>query len=506
MKNNIITKLFLVLLVLGFVNQSCTDLDTELYSDITPDDFFQNDDQFIAALGAAYTAFYGFMGDFYAAQEVPSDEVVVPTRGADWDDGGHWRRLHTHGYNPNDPIIGGAWGFAFGGVSTCNRLIAQIGELAEPSVAEPFIAELRGVRAMFYWFLLDVYGNVPIQTEFFGADPNPPTQSRESVYNFVISELEDIVSVLPDGVNQSTYARMNQWVVKAMLVKLYLNAEIYAGKTEYAKAATAAKDIIDSGNYSLEGDYFKNFATVNESSREFIFAIPYDGVNAQGFNLHQRTLHYRSQATYNFQDQPWNGYCSLEEFYNSFDDDDARKRSFLVGPQFALDGTRLSDDGAEANDPDGPPLTFTPEINELTPFALRQAGARIGKWEFGIGSTPNLDNDYAVLRYGDILLARAEALLRDGGDASEATMLVNMVRERAGLEMLPGTATLDDVYEEIRKETCFEAYARPTMIRFGKYNDAWWEKPADASDHVNIMPIPESQLNANPNLTQNPGY
>ena len=125
MKKLLFTKGLMIVAMLAFFNQSCTDLDEELHSAILAEDFFQTEEEFTSALGVAYTSFYGYMGDYLASQEVASDAVVVPTRGRDWDDGGHWRRLHTHNYNSEDPIINGAWNFGFGGVNTCNRLIEQ---------------------------------------------------------------------------------------------------------------------------------------------------------------------------------------------------------------------------------------------------------------------------------------------------------------------------------------------------------------------------------------------
>ncbi|MEM9934480.1 MAG: RagB/SusD family nutrient uptake outer membrane protein, partial [Bacteroidota bacterium] len=116
--------LFLGLFLIVFT-QSCTDLDEELFDEVLEENFYQSDDEFIAALGQSYTTLYGYMGDYFGLQEVSSDAMVVPTRGADWDDGGHWRRLHQHQYNPLDPLIGGGWTFAFGGINTCNRLIFQ---------------------------------------------------------------------------------------------------------------------------------------------------------------------------------------------------------------------------------------------------------------------------------------------------------------------------------------------------------------------------------------------
>ena len=110
-----------------------------------------------------------------------------------------------------------------------------------------------------------------------------------------------------------------------LLAKLYLNAEVYTGTPQWAKVITACDEIINSGLYSLEANYFTNFNVNNQGSKEFIFAIPYDEIFFQGFELGTQTLHYGNQNTYNFTQQPWNGFCTLEEFYNSYDDTDLRK-------------------------------------------------------------------------------------------------------------------------------------------------------------------------------------
>lgn len=491
----------LIAFFLVFATQSCNNLDEELFDTVTPDNFFQSDDEFIAALGAAYTSLYGFMGDFYAAQEVSSDEVVVPTRGADWDDGGHWRRLHQHLYTPDDPIINGAWNFCFGGVNTCNRLIFQF-ETLNAAGSDAFISELKAFRAVFYYWLLDLYGNVPLVTQFdVPTDFAPQNASRAEVYAFVESELTQALPVLSKTVGGEAYGRMNYWTAQMVLAKLYLNAEIYTGTPQWDKAEAAVDDIINNGGFALMGNYFDNFITDNQGSTEFIFAIPYDQVFATGNNLAMRTLHYGSQDTYNLTAQPWNGYASLQEFYESFSDDDVRKQSFIVGPQFKSDGSPVDDSGFD--DPDGPQLNFTPEINELGPQAHRQAGARIGKWEFKLGATADLSNDMAIFRYGDVLLMKAELLLRKGDEAG-ALVLVNQLRTRAGTTEL-ATLTFDDLLAERGRELCFEAHRRTDLIRFGKYNDPWQFK--DASDpSKNVFPIPRGQIDANKNLVQNPGY
>ena len=506
MKKYFWLKFIVLALFLGVSNQSCTDLEEELFEQVTPDRFFQSDEEFIAALGAAYTSLYGYggNGNIYSLQEVTSDEMVVPTRGNDWNDGGHWRRLHTHQYNSEDDIIGGGWSFLFGGINTCNRLIFQFTELQAPG-SEAFIAELKALRALYYLWAMDTYGNVPIVTDFNVPEGFTPDQNtRAQVYAFVESELTSGLANLSQAVDGTTYGRMNYYAAQAALAKLYLNAEVYTGTAQWQKAIDACDAILNSGKYSLTANYRDNFVTDNGNSKELILAIPYDQVFARGFNLPMMTLHYGSQGTYNLTAQPWNGFCSLEEFYNSYDDADARKaNNFVVGPQKNSDGTPVLDNGFD--DPDGAELNFTPKINELGPQAHRQAGARVGKFEFKNGATDNLSNDFPIFRLADIMLMKAEALVRLN-KAGDALALVNPLRARAGVpEYSAADLTLDELLAERGREMFSEVYRRSDLIRFGKYNSAWWEKPV-SDPSKNIFPIPRGQLDANKKLKQNPGY
>ncbi len=549
-KFKIFNRFLLIGLLVAVTSQSCTNLDEDLYSEVTPDNFFQTEEQFVSAMAAAYTSLRGYAsGDYFALSEISTDEMVVPTRGQDWDDGGHWRRLHLHSWNFEDPVPGGVWGFAFGGISNCNRMIYTFEVLIEegkvdPDFAEPFFAELRVLRAFFYYVLIDVYGNVPIVTKFAGADPAPPNKSRAEVFQFIINDLNENIPKLSKAVDQSTYARVNYYVGQMILAKMYLNAEAWIGQPMWDDAITALDKIINDGKYTLEPNYFTNFDESSEVSKEFIFALPYDEVFYGGFNLNMRTLHYGSQDTYNLTSQPWNGFCSLEEFYNSYDDDDLRKGkpglpdapytgrgNFLVGYQFKSNGEPVIDTGAEDNDPDGPHLNFTPEINELGPQALRQAGARIGKWEFALGSTPNMSNDYGVFRYADVLLMKAEALWRLSGNATdaEALALVNLVRSTHGGPAIGLITSLDgpvsfapelgvipggELLNERGREMAFESSRRQDLIRWGLFDnvDKWAppvNNPGDVigtGDYLELYPIPRGQLDANKNLVQNPGY
>ncbi|MBK6389291.1 MAG: RagB/SusD family nutrient uptake outer membrane protein [Saprospiraceae bacterium] len=488
-------------------NNSCTNLDEELYSTVTFDNFFKTDEEFISALGAAYSSLIGVMGNHNATwsiQEVSSDELMIPQRGGDWFDGGIWLRMFRHEYLPTEDAFNNSWGQLFGGVSACNRLIEQFSAI-QSDRAKAFVSELRSVRALYYYWLLDLFGNVPIVTSFATAEANPTTKSRAEVYAFVEKELLESTPNLTDEVSGSTYARMTQHAANSILAKLYINAQRYTGTAQWDKAIAAADKVINSGKYSLEDNFFTNFQTENAGSKETIFAIPYDKVFAQGFNLPVMTLHYESQKTFNLTDQPWNGYCSLQEFYNSFEANDVRKRSLLAGPQKSAAGKQLVDPSAEANDPDGKDLNFTPAINEHFPNCLRQAGARIAKFEYIAGSTANLSNDFPIFRLADIMLVKAEALWRKNAGDATALAIVNQIRNRALATPLT-SLTAENLLAERGREMFAEGWRRQDLIRFGTYQDARPWKPADTKPCFDIFPIPKAQLDANKSLSQNPCY
>jgi starch-binding outer membrane protein, SusD/RagB family len=511
-KANIFGKVLATGLFVALFSNACTNLDENIYDSIPQDEFLKTEEEFIAALGSAYTSLYGIgnHGGYHSVQEVASDEVMIPQRGGDWGDGGQWINVHRHDFKPTDPNINNAWNFLFGGINTCNRLIFQFTELkeagkADPVLADKFISELRALRALYYYWLLDTFGNVPIVSDFANTEA-PATKSRAEVFAFVESELAVAEGLLDKKNDGTTYGRMTSFVVNAIQAKLYLNAAVYTGTPQWGKAVEACNKVIASGAFRIEGNYRSNFVVNNQASKELILAVPYDQVFANGFNLAQMTLHYGSQATYELQAQPWNGYCSLQEFYESHEAGDERLANFIVGPQFAADGiTPIIDASAESNDPDGGQVNFTPNINQHFPGALRQAGARIGKYEFAKGATPNLSNDFVLFRYSDILLTKAEALYRQNPADAEALALVNTVRNRSGAAAY-ASLTDDNLLAELGREKFYEGQRRQDLIRFGKFLPGYnaWTPSADATRI--LLPIPASQINANNKLVQNPGY
>lgn len=554
-KSLYLVRVIMILMGVAAFSQACTNLDETLYSEVTPSNFFKTDAEFVSALGAAYTTMGGYAtGDINEVQEMTTDEVVVPTRGSDWDDGGTQRRLHLHAWGYDDGFMNNPWDFCYSGVSTANRLIYTFKTLSDggqvdATVADAYISELTSVRSFFYWQLVDLYGNIPYDNDFANALAAPPQVARATVYTNIVTDLEAAVPMLTKTVDGTTYGRMNYWAGRFLLAKLYLNAQVYSGTAQWDKVISACDEIINSGKYSLESNYFANFNVNDQSSKEFIFAIPYDQIFFQGFNMDVASLHYGNQDTYHLTAQPWNGYCTLEKFYNSYEDADLRKGdagtlagpatrrgNFIAGYQYKLGAGLVIDDGADATDPDGKAVNLgnigdsvnglpVPQINELGPQAWRQAGARIGKWEYQIGATENMSNDYGVFRYADVLLMKAEALWRTGNTA-DALTLVNMIRARAGLTdltSLDGKLSFDlegqivqggELFNEMGREMFAEHNRRQDLIRWGFWSmNAKWTLPfhnttdvLKSGAYLSLYPIPKPKLAANPNLVQNPGY
>lgn len=514
---------------------SCTDLDEKLKGDITKDINIPGistggDTGSSDILGAAYSRLRSSgtanHGSYYSIQEITSDEMCIAAKGGDWYDGGILVDLHQHTYKPTHEQIKNTWDNTYAAITTCNEL------LAGTTLDENQKAQTRALRAYFYMRLLDLYGNVKIVTKP-GVDA--PQSDRKTLFNFVESELLAALGVAqvsagmdlsgsPLGTSVNAY-RINQYGALGLLSKLYLNAEVYAGAKMYDKAAIAASYVIDQGPYKLCGDgckvtnlgkrpavssdpenlegYAAVFAPNNQNNTEHIFSVFYDEASGPDMNFGQMSLHYSSQFTWNFQSQPWNGYATLEEFYNSYDNADVRKKNnFIVGPQLDFGGSAILDYASDDGDLQ---LNYNPKINELAPNSQREAGARPGKFSYKQFGRDNMDNDYPIVRLGELYLVRAEALAKQAGNWALALPDVNIIRARAKVPAYT-SITADEFLAERGREMFQESARRTDLIRFGKYNGTWWEKPVSPA-YVNLFPIPATQITAsNGSLSQNPGY
>ena len=208
------------------------------------------------------------------------------------------------------------------------------------------------VRALWYLWLIDMWGNVPIVDRFDVPEGYlPSTNSRKEVYNFIEKEINENIPNLTKEKSSITYARADYWTAKAILAKLYLNAEVYTGVAENKKALYPCNDIINTNILSMTNTYSENFISKNESSTEAIFAIPFDDIYTPwGWILPLVSLHYASQQTFNLTNGPWNGLSVQTEFFYMYEDDDIRKQNNFFGGQYTSTGEPLIDNDMRKTD------------------------------------------------------------------------------------------------------------------------------------------------------------
>jgi len=488
---------------------ACTDLTEVPASSISPENFYANEAEIIGGLASVYAQLRTTTDEYYNVSEVSSDEIIVPTRGTDWYDNGKWLDLDRQTFTPNSAggldNINSAWTELFRGVARANVVLTAI-EGATFTNKDVVVAELRTLRAFYYYLLQDLFGGVPIVTDTEIAAR--PRNTRAEVFAFIEDELNETRLVLPVSWPQAMNGRLTRGAADAILASLYLNAQVFTGEVTAAglqpgaarwqDAADAADRVINAG-YTLATNWRSNFTADNHLSPEIIMAVKYVAVDGLGLNFVMRALHYHQYDAL----QPWNGFATIAETYNAFDPNDRRREIFLEGRQFNLIT------GLPVNDRAGNPLVFDPAITDPTQ-AGEGAGVRIVKWPVDPAHVAqNNGNDYAHFRLAEIILVKAEAL-NELGRTAEAIVLVNSVRARNFATPTPITATTQaGVRTAIMNERLFELTAeakrRTDLIRYGRWNQPWFNKTVTDAYKV-LMPIPQTQIGTNPELVQNAGY
>jgi starch-binding outer membrane protein, SusD/RagB family len=530
---------------------ACTDLNETVYDQITQKNFKPTANDLGSLIAPAYLAladmYMGWYGNVDVAQEEPADMLVTPERINGWWDGGVYYRQHTHSWTLNSYTFTHTWSNCFSSINNVNRVIYQIESgtipLASDSAKTGILAELRALRAYDYSLLLDNFRNVPIVTDFTAKDL-PKQNTGQEVFDFVVSELSAAIPNLSAETGVATYGRMNRWAAEAILARVYLNAEVYVGTPSYNKVIPLTQDIIDSGKYTLDPSYRIPFSVAagpldGGKSHEVIWAVPYDAVYLPVSSFHMKTLKPELKFVFNMINQPWGGSAGNPQFVATYDPDDTRKQdTWLMGPHF----TRDSAFG----------YNFTDTIPQFRGKNDFRYGFPVWKYEIYAGETGSSNVDYPIIRYAEVLMMQAEALLRTGR-ADEAAVLVTQVRQRAfaasnpakatvtGADLMQGsrylygwydtdgivktapggtpvTATTGGAFggadiqygrflDELAWEFAVEGQRRQQLIRFGVFSTkAWFNHPADADTHWRVYPIPQFAIDANPNLRQNPGY
>ena len=513
--------LAMVLLVIG-----CTDLNEIVYSSIPENEFYKTEAEFMSAMVPVYSNMRTLTDwrKWWDLEET-TDICVTPVRAYwAWFDGGIYIRLHQHTWVEEDPHFNDIWLQLFAGINSANRVLYQFeNSTIHMEGREKFISELKVARAFYYYLLVETFGNVPIVDRFDVPEGYlPSTKSRTEVFRFIETELKNNMDNLEDK-SLSSYGRFNKWNARMLLARLYLNAQAWIGEDRYADCITLCDEIIESGKYWLDDDYSMPFSVSNSISNETMFVIPFDETktpNNQIYMQARKTLHIAQMATFNLSNT-WldSGCLGVPSFFDNYVDGDKRLiKTWRMGQQYALDGSPLWTGGWV--DGINQPLIYTRDIVALDGPATMVEGYRFCKYEIKVGGTAAPDNDYVIMRYAEVLMMKAECLLRTGGDANEAARLVNEVRKRSfddenllTAAELQATIIYNGVpvqygrlLQELGVEFALEGLRRSQLIRFDdNFVKGTWTFHSPSNDTKrNLCPIPFDQLQSNPNLVQNP--
>ena len=342
-KTNIILSFVICILLYG-----CTDLSETVYTGVAMNDFFKNEKELVANAGRAYTKLQGYNSEqsLWTLLLQASDECAVPACGGSWYSNGRYEEIQTNKIPPANKLLTRGWNWIFNGIAACNEIIYET-ELSPIQFEgkEKIIAEMKILRAFYYYQAISCWGNVPFTTDYTETG-YPEQKSREYIFNYLEKEINDNIEFLDREPSDTNYGRVTQAAAYCILAKMYLNAEAWFGTPMYDKAEKACKDIMDIGAYSIEDSYSTNFDIKNEDSKENIFVILYDRVYTSGdsnsFYLHTLTLEAASQATFNIPAAPWSGFLCQPDFFQTYAEQDLRRsQSWLYGPQVDLSGKDL---------------------------------------------------------------------------------------------------------------------------------------------------------------------
>lgn len=524
---------------------SCSKFLEENPKDKLPEDDVYNtiSEVYLNAVASLYTYVGGYSDSqglqgtgrgVYDLNTFTSDEAIIPTRGGDWYDGGFWQGLYLHDWGIENDAIQATWEYLYKVVMLSNKSLERIDKFAETHSATElpaYRAEVRAMRAMYYYYLMDLFGRIPLVQSSFVAMKDVVQSERKTVFDFVVKELQEAAPSLSDAhSNQSGpyYGRITRPVVTFLLAKLALNSEVYTdndwtdgqrpdGKnikfTVNGSELNAWETVIyycdqlKTMGYKLEPEYETNFSIFNEPSVENVFTIPMNKtLYTNQMQYLFRSRHYNHAKAYGLSGEngPSATIEALETFgYETAEQDPRFDICYFAGTVHDLKGNIIKLDN-------GTVLEYLPWKVSLditdTPYE-QTAGARMKKYEVDPTATKDgklMENDIVLFRYADALLMKSEAKVRNGANGDEE---LNEVRSRVNAS--PRTATLENILAERQLELAWEGWRRQDLVRFGKFTRAYSSRPQlpdEASGYTTVFPIPEKIRVMNERLKQNPGY
>ena len=527
---------------------ACTKLDENAYDQLLTNDFYNNRNEVLSAVLRPYTHANAWVtpsgqDGWWRPAELSGDQLAWPTKGRHGEDGGKWKRLHYHTWTTDEGGLNNAWSLMFWGMGLTNDPIENISkrDIAKMGITQvekdAFIAELKLLRAFHYLKLMDLFGNIPIVTQV-GIPAKPETMPRAEVFKFVEKEIKENVDKAPK-LSKAMMGRMSQAGAYAMLVELYLNAEVWTGTARWDDCIAAANKLISgeaggqNGAMALDPNIIDQFKPNNDLSKEVIFSIAYN-FSVANFqpSWTGEFYHFKQQEIYGGGRNGNDGIVVIPGVYTTFEAADQRKSNWmLIGPMVKFtDGVSPVLASEEYN---GQQLVFVDNIRKNKTNSTvtnmsegeENSGVRFNKYKLGNqfpgpgGNppiNPNYNNtDWNIYRLTWIYFAKAEAIMRKNGKVAnaEAVQLINDSKKRAystadwaTRAYTPATLTMDELLAERGREFIFEGFRRNDLIRFGKFSTGtWWDHTPSAATRE-LYPIPQRQIDLNSNLKQNPGY
>jgi len=480
--------------------------------------------------------FTNYLRGYWKAQELTTDEAIIG-----WADG-NLPAYQNMNWTSGNEFIRAMYDRIFYQIGLCNEFLRQTTDAklsergisdADKQTVKAYRAEARFMRALSYWHALDMFGNVPFVTEAdaVGATP-PPQYSRLRLFNFVESELLAIDSDLV-AARQNEYGRADRAAAWTLLAKLYLNSVVYTGVSNtpgtprYDKCITYCDKVLGAG-YTLQTTpssvfpaYARNFLADNNTSPEFIFTTNFDGVRTQGYGGTTFIIHaavggrrMKPGEQFGISSGGWAGTRAKKNLPLLFPDTTQAcpDKRFL----FYTSGQRLEITAVDNFNHGFAVKKFRNVLSTPTSTGALQSGQD--------ASGTFTDTDWPVFRLADVNLMYAEATIQGGagGDRAKALRLLNDIRNRAygnasGItngNITNAAMNMQYIQDERARELYWEGYRRTDLIRFGKFTSGTYVWPYKGNTPAgqgvdakfNLFPIPVTDLSANPNLVQNPGY
>lgn len=519
---------------------SCTDLDVDIKSQLT--EFPESDIAAEAKLADTYYAFRGALGRRYMEGiTLSSDEFTSISYDTDYGKG-EYSKCNLHMSSPDDANIGWYEDLE-GGITKCNRAIYMDFEGED----DPLVAPVLAMRAFYHFILMDAYGDIPILDHMLEEGEALERSPRAKVAEFIEDDLLKALPNLSKDVDGVTYGKPNYWMAKALLAKLYINWAVYTATdvATYTPSATNSKladcisicdEIITSGKFDLSNGYREKFWPENGPHiKDFIYVMPYDGVTQQGMAWARGSIWRQAKGM----DPSYLGFKLNQSVAGNFAVNthmvdllqelpgDERAKILIGGPVYIYDSNREPTDQPFIYN--GKQVVFTKEItlkegpenlldlNTGKSVEGWSQGYRCLKWfptyEDYLRSNRDQSNDVPIFRYADILLIKAEAILRGATATNGDTpaSLMNQIRAYVGAPEVEGTPTLQDLLDERGREFFQEIWRRNDLIRFGNFEDDWGFKhiahpEAKTEKWRRIFPLPTGILKKNTNWDQNYGY